>query len=264
MQQLNSILTAGGFHARKWISNHPEILAQLPPDDMSVTKTVNFSEDDSPRAFGLLWNNESDQFLFVLNNKIEIKDPLTKRSVLSFIARLYDPLGLLSPFIITAKIFMQELWVRGLDWDDELPGDLAKKWTLFQRDLLNVPTIRVPRWLCIDSDTINIELHGFSDASSSAFGAVAYLRVEKLAEVRVVLIGSKTKVAPLKNVSIPRLELCAAVVLVRLIKRVSVALKLDNIPVFLWTDSTVTVSWILSHPNRWKDFVRNRVIEIQD
>lgn len=264
INQTNSILTAGGFHARKWISNQASTLENLPRDDVSMNDTIKFEdESEFPRALGLLWNNKKDEFLFNLS-VTHTDENLTKRSVLSFIAKLFDPLGLLSPFIITAKIFMQELWVLGLDWDDELPEDLAKRWQNFQKDLLNVTTISIPRWFGIDNNKSNIQIHGFSDASTNAYAAVAYIRVETLAEVRVVLISSKTKVAPLKVVSIPRLELCAAVVLSRLVHRIRSTLEFENFSTYLWTDSTVALSWIRSHPNRWKDFVRNRVIEIQE
>ncbi|XP_071057301.1 uncharacterized protein [Onthophagus taurus] len=116
----------------------------------------------------------------------------------------------------------------------------------------------------MNSDVTSIELHGFADASNNAFGAVIYLRVTKPGKVVISLIGSKTKVAPLKSVTIPRLELCAAVLLVRLTKRVLSVLDIQDVPVHLWSDSTVVLSWICSHPSRWKDFVRNRIIEIQE
>ncbi|XP_071056039.1 uncharacterized protein [Onthophagus taurus] len=165
---------------------------------------------------------------------------------------------------------MQDLWIRKLDWDESLPNDLALKWTSFLNDIRTIPAIRVPRWLGIEQNVTSIELHGFADASNAAFGAVVYLRAFGDSDVRVSIISSKTKVAPLETmanhgnlVTIPRLELCAAVRLVRLVKRVIRALDLQSDPVYLWSDSTVALSWICSHPGRWKDFVRNRIIEIQ-
>ncbi|XP_071055128.1 uncharacterized protein [Onthophagus taurus] len=177
ISQVQTIVMAGCFHARKWMSNHPDVLVQLSPSDDSHTVTVDLRGDDAPRALGLIWNNETDEFLFVLSQASETLNRLTKRSVLSFIARLYDPLGLLSPFIITAKIYMQELWILGLDWDEEFPSDLTKNWISFLKDFHNVPAIRVPRWIGTHNNTNSVEIHGFADASVRAFGAVVYLRV---------------------------------------------------------------------------------------
>ncbi|XP_071053632.1 uncharacterized protein [Onthophagus taurus] len=260
--QLNQVLKAGGFKARKWTSNHSESLTNLSPELIAKSNTLDIDNDHSPCALGLLWDNVDDQFLFRLNDFREFSGQVTKRSVLSFIARLFDPLGWLSPLIVTAKIFMQDLWIRKLDWDESLPNDLALKWISFLNDIRTIPAIRVPRWLGIEQNVTSIELHGFADASNAAFGAVVYLRAFGDSDVRVSIISSKTKVAPLKTVTIPRLELCAAVLLVRLVRRVIRALDLQSVPVHLWSDSTVALSWICSHPGRWKDFVRNRIIDL--
>ncbi|XP_071055024.1 uncharacterized protein [Onthophagus taurus] len=261
--ELNNVLTSGCFKARKWISNLPEALCSLHSDLLATSDTLNIESTDTPRALGLLWNNKTDEFVFRLN--IDYADSkITKRSVLSFIAKLFDPLGWLSPFIITAKILMQHLWTRNLDWDDLLTDDLAENWKSFINSFRETPVIRVPRWLGVDGGSESVEVHGFADASVSAFGAVVYLRVLNRERVRVTLLLSKTKVAPLKSITIPGLELCAAVLLVRLVKKVLTVLALHHLPVHLWTDSTIALSWICSHPSKWKDFVRNRVVQIQD
>nr|XP_022901027.1 uncharacterized protein LOC111414076 [Onthophagus taurus] len=261
--QLNRVLMAGGFNARKWTSNYSEALTYISSELIEKMNTVDIDDNHSPRALGLIWNNVNDHFLLSLDNIHESSIKITKRSVLSFIARLFDPLGWLSPLIITAKIIMQDLWTRKLDWDESLPHDLERKWLSFINEFRGVPTIRVPRWLGINKTATSIELHGFSDVSNSPYGAVIYLRVSKLGEVKVSIMNSKRKVAPLKSVTIPRLELCAAVLLVRLMKRIISVLDIQNIPVQLWSDSTVALSWIYSHPSKWKDYVRNRTIEIQ-
>ncbi|XP_071052130.1 uncharacterized protein [Onthophagus taurus] len=251
--QLNRVLKAGGFLARKWISNVSEALAYVPSDLLSDTEALRVQDDNSPRALGILWNNSTDDFLFCFNNDDFDFRELTKRKVLSFIARLFDPLGWLSPIIVTAKIFMQNLWTCNLEWDEILPHDLSLQWNEYIKSFQTCPVIRIPRWLGITRDCSSIELHGFADASTSAFGAVVYLRVSRADDVRVSL----------KRVTIPRLESCAAVLLVRLIKRVRATLDVNEVPTFLWSDSTVALSWICS-PSRWKDFVRNRVTEIQE
>ncbi|XP_071057602.1 uncharacterized protein [Onthophagus taurus] len=262
--ELNKILKSAGFTARKWVSNHQDALVHLPLDVLSSAHTYSVEEDNKLRALGLLWNNIEDLFLFVCRASYNMSKSTTKREVLSFIARLFDPLGWLSPLTIIAKVFMQQLWVQHLDWDENLPNNLEEKWQTFIKSYNQIPTIHVPRWLGTSDRTESIEVHGFSDASFDAYGAVVYLRVLTNKEVRVSLLISKSKVSPLKRVTIPRLELCAAVLLTRLIKRVQNVLNLSDCPVHLWTDSTVVLAWIKSHPSRWKDYVRNRVTEIHE
>ncbi|XP_071052897.1 uncharacterized protein [Onthophagus taurus] len=242
--ELNKILKLAGFTARKWVSNHQDALVHLPLDVLSSAHTYSVEEDNKLRALGLLWNNIEDQFLFVCRAFYNMSKSTTKREVLSFIVRLFDPLGWLSPLTIIAKIFMQQLWVQHLDWDENLPNNLEEKWQTFIKSYNQIPTIHVPRWLGTSDRTELIEVHGFSDASFDAYGAVVYLRVLTNKEVRVSLLISKSKVSPLKRVTIPRLELYC--------------------PVHLWTDSTVVLAWIKSHPSRWKDYIRNRVTEIHE
>ncbi|XP_046602575.1 uncharacterized protein LOC124296586 [Neodiprion lecontei] len=140
-----------------------------------------------------------------------------------------------------------ELWALGFDWDEPL---LA---------------ITISRWIRLSSASLGIEIHGFADASQSALGAVIYARTYiNTNEVRVSLVCAKTKVALVKKVTIPRFELCAANLLVRLMCHVEKTLNFENTSVYLWTDSTVALAWTKSHPSRWKEFVRNRVTEIQE
>ncbi|XP_070169572.1 uncharacterized protein [Polyergus mexicanus] len=141
----------------------------------------------------------------------------TKRLILSFIAKFFDPLGWVSPVIITAKIMMQELWLRKLDWDFPIAADLLESWKKYCAEFLNLKEIRIPRWIGMHPENLAIELHGFADASNRAYAAVVYLRIlRSLSEFSVVLITAKSKVAPIKTISVPRLELNAIVLLTRL------------------------------------------------
>lgn len=156
---------------------------------------------------------------------------------------------------------MQNLWITGSNWDEEIPEHLLSEWTCFIDDLPNIENIRIPRWLNSHRDS-EIELHGFSESSEKAYAAVIYLRVTTASQSTIVhLISSKTRVAPLKTISLPRLELCGAVLLSKMIKSFRETLRQDC-KTILWTDSTITLSWIRSLPHRWKSFVANRIREI--
>lgn len=163
-----------------------------------------------------------------------------------------------------AKMFMQSLWALKVGWDDELPAEYVANWIKFRNDLSDLSTLTIPRWLGSTSASY-CELHGFGDASEKAIGAVVYLRVTLPSNLtRVTLVMAKTKVARLKETSIPRLELCAAVLLVKLMSHVRSVLSLsDSTPIHLWSDSENTLDWIRGQPLRWKTYISNRVAEIQ-
>ncbi|XP_015114062.1 uncharacterized protein LOC107039109 [Diachasma alloeum] len=153
--------------------------------------------------------------------------------------------------------------VEKLDWDDALSPQISDKWTQFRKELSQVENISIPRWLGVKNDAL-VEIHGFSDASQTAMAAVVYVKVTSSDGVSISLATAEIKVAPLKQLTIPRLELNAADMLAKLTRYVHVQLNLDNAPVFLWTDSGVTLAWISSHPSRWKEYVHNRVASIQE
>ncbi|XP_077260483.1 uncharacterized protein LOC143896453 [Temnothorax americanus] len=152
----------------------------------------------------------------------------------------------------------------GLHWDTQLPDTDVRRWLEFQAGLPLLETIRLPRWLESDLEGVKRELHGFADASEKAYAAVVYLRTEcSSGEVAVSLVAAKIKVAPLKQVSLARLELNAAALLVRLANHARRVLKIEEDPTHLWTDATVVLGWIRGHPASWKTYVANRVSEIQ-
>jgi hypothetical protein len=191
--------------------------------------------------------------------------PLTRRKILSDIAKLFDPIGWLAPVVITAKIMMQDLCKLDIGWDDAVPSQLQESWIKYKTDLKTLEELKIPR--CIQPKSHNrIALIGFCDASEKAYAAVVYLAVYPvdLSPPLISLITSKTRVAPIKPVSLPRLELCGAVLLSQLMESVQEAQRLVYDHVSAWTDSTVTLAWIQSHPRRWNRFVANRVTEIQD
>ncbi|XP_075210468.1 uncharacterized protein LOC142317804 [Lycorma delicatula] len=163
------------------------------------------------------------------------------------------------------KVFMQQLWLQNLEWDDKLPENLFNKWSDICKKLPLIKEIKIPRLVKCTGKIFDIQLHGFSDASRNGYGACIYLRsVNTFGNISVKLLCSKSWVAPVKQISIPRLELCGALLIARLLKFVNPALCLTINKTYLWTDSTVVLSWISALPTKWKTFVANHVSEIQD
>lgn len=209
---------AGGFSLQKWTSNQPSILLDIPSDKRISPELINFDDPLIVHALGLCWQPHKDVFQFKLS--LSNAKVVTKRSILSTIAKIFDPLGFLSPIIISAKILIQELWTLKLNWDDPLPEPVANKWHNFINGLQNLDNLTVPRWIGYRTGYVT-ELHGFFDASQLAMAAVVYLRITtEDGDVTTTLIASKTKVAPLKRLTIPRLELTGAVLLTKLVSKI--------------------------------------------
>ena len=193
--------------------------------------------------------------------------PLNKRSVLKVVAKLYDPLGLISPLFITVKALFQDLCKLKTNWDEPLSEELAHRYSSWLSDLLKVQCIPVKRCYIpnVDENLVSLQIHGFGDSSEVAYAAVVYLRIETSKGAYTRLIMSKTRVAPLAKQTISRLELLAALILSRLVYRVRVALlpviKVDE--VFCWTDSMTTLHWIKGVGREYKQFVENIVKEIR-
>jgi len=260
-RNLCHLLSTGGFNLRKWISNSYELMAAIPEHARDISGTSAFEENDSVKALGLEWHINSDTFSFKVTPFQ--KRPITKRSLLSDAARLYDPLGWLAPTTIYAKLTFQQLWLLDLDWGDLLPADIQVGWKNYQNGLAALEDIRIPRWLGGKS-LAAIEIFGFCDASTAAYAAVAYARVStEKGNFVVRLLQSKTKVAPLKTLTVPRLELCGAVLLIKLIDSIISKSEMQISSVRLFTDSTTVLAWIHTPASKLSVFVSNRVAEIQ-
>ncbi|XP_063985393.1 uncharacterized protein LOC135166763 [Diachasmimorpha longicaudata] len=258
--QLQQICQAGGFPLQKWTSNRPEILQQL---NLSTgpAGTVQF-EEAVIKTLGLCWHPATD--LFQYKSRTFNSTSFTKRVLLSEIAQIFDPLGFIAPVIVRGKILIQELWLLKLAWDDQLPLDYVRRWKEFREELTQLNQLSIPRWLNLSPTTTNVQIHGFADASTAAMGAVVYLRVQRDNETPTIsLVCAKTRVAPLKKLTIPRLELTAALLLTKIVSWAQRTLAING-ETYLWSDSSVALAWINSHPSKWKEFVHNRVTKIQE
>lgn len=265
--ELRGILHEGGFSIHKWCSNTQQLLDLVPRDEwekQTEIAEISYSNNNhTVKTLGLLWEPEKDQFLFSTNSDSSCDDVIpTKRVVLSTIARIFDPLGLISPVIVLGKLLIQDVWVDGLDWDEPLQNGLLQRWVEFRSSLCRVSEISIPRSVCSPAP-MRVEQHGFADASKRAYGACVYLRcVYPDGSITMHLLCSKSRNAPRPELSIPRLELCAAQLLTRLILKTTESLKMDFDDVVLWSDSQIVLAWLKRNPHQLEVFVRNRVTEI--
>ncbi|XP_062713522.1 uncharacterized protein LOC134290400 [Aedes albopictus] len=239
-------MNSAGFALRKWSSNCAEILSSIPEELRDERATLELDSSSSPvKTLGLIWEPATDMFRYAVP-QWNPQNPITKRIVLSDTARIFDPLGLIGPVVVQAKIFLHSLWKQSCDWDDPLPEEFQNYWLEFRRNTIALESLKIPRWTCYTQGLFSVEIHGFCDASEAAYGACLYLRcVLNSGEISVRLITSKSRVAPLEDLarkkkrqSIPRLELSSALLLSHLYEKVTGSLQLPHQSLF-WTDSMI-------------------------
>lgn len=261
-KQVTAILEAGKFPLRKWRANDPRILQHI-KDSGKTDDLLVLDEEASSKTLGVLWDSKKDVLLFRINSPEA--DQVSKRQILSSIAQIYDPLGVLGPVIVNAKLIMQDLWKLKIGWDEDIPEDLRIKWITFSQSLKQLEELEVKRHVCMGNSDRRIVIHGFADASERAYGACIYVTTMENGNVPISsLLCSKSKVAPLKILTLPKLELSAALLLARLVSNVLAALDREKVEVNLWSDSAITLYWIQTPPSNLKTFVANRVAEIQE
>ncbi|XP_055308163.1 uncharacterized protein LOC129572241 [Sitodiplosis mosellana] len=257
---IKTVLSKSDFELCKWSSNSERLVQAM---DGNESVSVLFDEKDEISVLGLRWQIKKDEFSYEVRER-EMAGKLTKRIVLGKIARLYDPMGFIAPVITSAKILMRKLWLSNLSWDDPIPYELEQEWNAVWSTIMSVEQIHIPRWLGTGKE-IGLQLHGFADSSIAAYGCGIYLRVQNLSgQVSCHLIGSKSRIAPVKEVTIPKLELAAAELLTKFFVIVRNAMELQNVQYFLWSDSTTVLQWIRRPLHELKVFVANRVRTIHE
>lgn len=239
-KQTVDLLEAGGFRLSKWAGSHP----QLCPDGDQAERLFTASVG----TLGVIWAPAEDSLrLRVVPRLTSTKDP-TKRSVLSDMARLFDPAGWIAPVLVAAKVFIQDLWMVGVDWDESLPPLLRARWLNLTSSLPELDNLRISRWTGVSDQ---LELHAFSDASERAYAAVVYVRSTRSSHRwQTSLLVAKIKVAPARPLSIPRLELCGALLAARLLKRTAAGLGVTAVNLHAWCDAKVALARLRSHPSR--------------
>ena len=239
------------MNLREWITNSKEVNSQIAPEDQIDAKVT--------KVLGLVWNTNTDELSISTKRFNQVKGEVTKRNILATIASIYDPLGMLTPATIRLKIFLQELWQKQLGWDDSLDTNDEETWNTLTKNLQELSTIQQPRFIGNEES----KLIGFCDASSKAYATAIYLRTVIDGKVQTNLIFSKSRNAPKKELTIPRLELMSTLIGVRCLRFIAKELKLEDTDKILWTDSQCVLKWIQQEENN-EVFVRNRVKEITE
>ena len=225
------LLSSAGFNFRAWTSN-------CDPLNKKAQEGGIASDSHIANVLGLQWNTRTDQLSLVPRVNITLDQALiTKRQVLKDTCKLFDPLGIASPVSIGAKIFMQLLWQLRIDWDEPLGTDLQEEWNTILTDLQQLSSLTINRHYFQAFTTESVQLHVFADASMKAYGVVAFFTSGD----RTSLVMAKNRVAPLKTLTLPKLELMAAVVASRVAQFIIDALQLQDIPIYCWGDSQIVL-----------------------
>ena len=242
----------------KWHSNCSQFMID------STTKNLNIDESLITSALGIKWDQNNDQLLFSYVGNENVGNRTTKRTILSMSSSLFDPLGLICPLIVTAKIILQELWLIKIDWDESVPQHIYSAWQSFIQNLSLLQSFEVPRF-CLVPHLVSLQIHAFCDASLRAYGCCFYARcVDSWNTVSIQLLTAKSRVAPTKKLSLPKLELCGALILAKLYQQLSPIFKHLNYRLYCWTDSQIVLHWLKMHSATLSVFVGNRISKIQD
>lgn len=259
--ELISLLRRGGFEIRQWASNHHSVLDNI--EEKIIDLDCAVEKNPVLKTLGTVWNSHQDKLLYTVQCT-DMSRKITKRLILSEIAKIFDPLGLLGPVVLCAKVMIQDCWKAKIEWDESVTQELHSKWITFVEQLQLLRSFSIERQLLL-KDPTRIELHGFCDASKTGYGACIYIRSSDAHDrVLIRLACAKSRVAPLKEITIPRLELCGAQILARLYQEMKPSLNVPIDRVMFWSDSTIVLQWLKKSPQVLKVFEANRVAEIQD
>ncbi|XP_043220536.1 uncharacterized protein LOC122380951 [Amphibalanus amphitrite] len=263
-EEVTRLVAKGGFNLTKWASNRPEAVEdafkQAYEDGLDFARLGQGTQ----RALGCVWKPEEDVLGVKLTN---MSQPATKRGVLSRLSMVFHPMGLVSPFVLRAKALVQRLWATKYAWDEPLADQELVEWDRWLSDLPCLEWVKIPRCYKTDANEAGTErrcqLHVFCDASETAFGAVAYFRFSSSGGHMTCFVMSRTRLAPLKQLTIVRLELQAAVLGVRLADLIKRETTYHIDETLFWTDSAVVLRFLQNESRRFHTFISNRIAEVQ-
>ena len=259
LSELTDLLASGGFQLAKQSSNCREVIETIPADLLAPQLSeIDIHVDNLPshKTLGLVWDPNKDRLCI----KADFGGhPFTRRGLLSVLASIYDPLGLIAPYMLPAKLLLQRLANQGLDWDSKIPNSDCVLWEKWLKSLPKLSEVSIPRLHKNFTDAESCELHCFADASSDGFGAVCYFRICKSNQYVCSFVIGKSRVSPVKTLSTPRLELCAAVVAVRLAKMVESEHDIFLSRIVFWSDSTTVLAYLRNTSKRRPAFETHRI-----
>jgi hypothetical protein len=256
-------LADADLHFPVWISNSEELVRVMQGEKNTTSSDVPLIDDGNKKVLGVVWNTRDDTLGFRVDNMME--EEYTRVSLTSKVATVFDPLGLAAPLIVKAKIRLRELGVKGLRWSD--PADETDRvwlesWFAIMRELSHVSLER-----CLfpeETEIVNSQLHVFGDASEEAYAAVVYIRnTYSSGQVIIRLVKASSKLAPKKTISVPKLELNAALLSSRVAAAIQNCITHPIRQKFFWTDSSTVRNWIRATASFYQVFVSNRIGEIQ-
>lgn len=264
IEKTRDLCSKGGLRLHKFSSNERAVLEHVDPSDQATNTDILSDNLSVERALGIHWCTSTDTFQF----KLSLNDKqLSRRGLLSSVGSLYDPLGFICPVVLVAKQLLQQLCADNLGWDDSLPDNVKVKWESWYKGLACLESLRIDRCLKPKDfgDVASVELHHFSDASTFGYGQCSYIRfVGKNGSVHCSFVMGKSRVVPLKPITIPRLELTAALLSVKIARLLDQELDYDNIEHFYWTDSKIVLGYIANEAKRFHVFVANRIQQIKE
>ena len=266
IRRTQASLGESNLRLHKFASNSPTVLKAFPPEDCAtIIKDLDLAGETplTQRSLGLLWEISTDTFTYLVTTETK---PFTRRGILSVVNSIFDPLGLLAPVTIQGRALLRELSSQLSDWDAPLPEGKRDKWDTWRESLQDLRQLHVPRTYSNISLVVaeHTELCLFSDASTKAIGVVAYLKtIQQDGQTEVGFVMGKARLAPQSEPTIPRLELCAAVLAVEMADLIQDELDVKLDAINFYSDSKVILGYIYNTTKRFYVYVHNRVERIR-
>ena len=259
--QMTDVFTKGGFTLRKFRSSSAEVLSEIPKEliePMPSKELVDCHSTSYPKALGVAWDSVKDTMSTDVSTQGKFAP--TKMGILSDVSKTFDVLGWITPVILPMKIMFQQLWQLKVNWDDPIPESLRLSHQTWRDELPLLADLELPRCYFLPEASLTVQLHGFIDASEKAYAAVVYLRATyQNSPPTCRLVVAKSRVALLKQRTIPELELCGAVLLADLLETTKNTLDIPSEQVTAWCDSTVVLCWLRNSPAWYRTFIANRI-----
>lgn len=254
-REVTGLLAKACFGAHKWCANHSDIVRAVPEELRGNSfEVTDDNAKTTVKTLGVTWN-PFDYWFSVSVPDFDEVDEMTRRNLLSQLAKIFDPLGFFGPVITYAKLILREVGELQIEWDDPVPPDVGSKWRNFRIEMTALREVRLPRWISWKG-ALKLELHGYADASDLAYGACLHVEgffADGKTEMR--LIYSKSRILPKKRkakekaISTPRAELLAALLLARMVVKFLSATELKFAAVHLWSDSKIVLAWLRKLPH---------------